>query len=163
MSLKQTVWAEEWQNYSPFWLPSSLHPDKWMISFPVGIQHWLGSFRLSTQADPDDITRTSSSPSFPGALFFVNQHLYSAFTRARWWGRGAWVITRVIFLPWKGSYGKQRLLFAPTCLPTTRNPTQKAAGYKKAILRVSVGNQVLPALQSECRVNLEKALKWAAG
>jgi len=77
-----------------------------MIRFPVGIQPRLGSFKLSTQADPDDITQTSSSPSFPGASFFMNQHQHPAYT----WSPG--VITKAIFWPWKGSYEKQRLLFA---------------------------------------------------
>lgn len=43
---------------------SSLHPDKSVISFPVRIQSCLLSFRLSTPADPDDITQPTSLASF---------------------------------------------------------------------------------------------------
>lgn len=77
-----------------------------MIRFPVGIQPRLGSFKLSTQADPDDITQTSSSPSFPGASFFMNQHQHPAYT----WSPG--VITKAIFWPWKGSC-KSKGFFLP--------------------------------------------------
>lgn len=124
MLLKQTVWAEEWQNYSPFWLSSSLHPDKPTISFPVGIQPWLASFRLSTQADPDDITQPSSSPSFPGALFFINQHLHPAFTcqpGSNYQGNFL-VLERLL---WKAEAS-----FCLASLPTAWNATQKAAGDK---------------------------------
>ena len=132
MLLKQTVWAEEWQHYPPFWLSSSLHPDKLMIRFPVGIQPRLGSFKLSTQADPDDITQTSSSPSFPGASFFMNQHQHPAYT----WSPG--VITKAIFWPWKGSCEKQRLLFAPLLQIQHKMLFRKLLVTKNSILSLFV-------------------------
>lgn len=102
----------EWQNSPPFWLPSSLHPDKRMISFPVGIQHQLGSFRLSAPSDPDD-----TIPPWPGASFFLNQHC----SKPPHSSQG--VITEVIFLEtlrWRA-----KASFSLTSPPTTGGAHRK--------------------------------------
>lgn len=120
MLLKQTVWAEEWQNYPPFWLPSSLHPDKRMISFPVGIQHWLGSFRLSAPADPDDTT----PPSFAWCFLLPEP-------AARVWLLSAFLAVERLRWKAKASFS----LISP---PTTWDAHRK-------LLEVSVSKQLLPA------------------